>query len=238
MVMRGLALSRTQARGLIMSGQVSADGRRLDKAGQPVTEDIQLYVKDQPRFVSRAGDKLASVAERCGLDVAGNIVLDVGSSTGGFTDFVLQHGAAQVYAVDVGTNQLAYKLRQDPRVRVMEQTDIRDVVVGEGPKGLPEPADVAVMDVSFVSLTKVLEATRGLVKPGGKILAMAKPQFEAGKALADRYHGVIPLGAERDAVLDDVRRWCGEHGLVVLAEADSGLAGTEGNVEHFFMLET
>lgn len=236
LVSRGLASSRTQAQALVMSGQVSANGRRLDKPGAQVPDDLAVHIKNQPRFVSRAGEKLASVAGVFGLNVAGRTVLDVGSSTGGFTDFVLQNGAACVYAVDVGTHQLAYKLRQDPRVRVMERTDIRQVIVGQGEAAIPAAADVAVMDVSFVSLTKVMEATRALVKPGGVIIAMAKPQFEAGKALADRYHGVIPLGAERDAVIAQVREWFGEHGFVVEGEADSGLPGVEGNIEHFFKL--
>jgi 23S rRNA (cytidine1920-2'-O)/16S rRNA (cytidine1409-2'-O)-methyltransferase len=239
MVERGLAATRTQAQALIMAGQVSADGRRLDKSGMAVDEAISLYVKDQPRFVSRAGDKLASVAHVLGLVFGGKVVLDVGSSTGGFTDFVLQQGAAKVYCVDVGTGQLAHKLRLDARVVVMEQTDIREVVgpfEDEGSKArLPEQADMAVMDVSFISLTRVLEATAALVKPGGVIVAMAKPQFEAGKALADKYRGVIPMGDERDGVLEGLRQWMREW-FEIVAEADSGVAGAEGNVERFFVL--
>lgn len=236
MVERGLATSRTQAQALIMAGQVSAEGRRLDKPGMTLDEGVELHVKDQPRFVSRAGEKLASVAEALGLDFAGKVVLDVGSSTGGFTDYALQNGAARVYCVDVGTGQLAYKLRHDARVVVMEQTDIRDVVLGEGPKALPAAADMAVMDVSFISLTKVLEVTGGLVTAGGLIVAMAKPQFEAGKAVADRYHGVIPVGEARDEILDGLRGWMSER-FEILAEADSGVAGAEGNVERFFVLK-
>ncbi len=235
MVERGLAATRSQAQALIMAGQVSADGKRLDKPGMSIDAGAALHVKDQPRYASRAGDKLASVAEGFNLDFGGKIVLDVGSSTGGFTDFALQNGATRVYCVDVGTGQLAYKLRQDERVVVMEQTDIRDVTVGEGPKGIPEPADMAVMDVSFISLTKVLEVTGALVKPGGAIVAMAKPQFEAGKLLADKYHGVIPIGPERDEVLRELREWIREQ-FEIVAEADSGLSGAEGNVEHFFNL--
>jgi len=237
MVERGLAASRTQAQALIMAGQVSAEGRRLEKPGLSVDEALELHVKNQPRFVSRAGEKLASVAEVLGLDFVGKTVLDVGSSTGGFTDFALQRGAARVYCVDVGTAQLAYKLRQDSRVVIMERTDIRDVMVGEGAKALPEPADMAVMDVSFISLTKVLEATAALVKLGGPIVAMAKPQFEAGKAVADRYAGVIPVGPVRDEILASLRAWCAER-FEIVAEADSGLAGAEGNVERFFLLRS
>jgi 23S rRNA (cytidine1920-2'-O)/16S rRNA (cytidine1409-2'-O)-methyltransferase len=228
MVERGLAATRTQAQALIMAGQVSAEGKRLEKPGLAVDESLDLHVKDQPRYVSRAGDKLASVAETLGLDFGGKVVLDVGSSTGGFTDYALQHGAEKVYCVDVGTAQLAYKLRQDARAVVMEQTDIR------GAK-LPEQADMAVMDVSFISLTKVLEPTAALVKPGGPIVAMAKPQFEAGKPVADQYRGVIPVGKVRDEILAELREWMAER-FEVVAEADSSVAGAEGNVERFFLL--
>lgn len=228
LVERGIAPTRTQAQALIMAGQVSANGKRLEKPGLSVDIDLEIHVKDQPKYVSRAGDKLASVAEMFHLDFRGKTVLDVGSSTGGFTDFALQNGAVRVYCVDVGTGQLAYKLRQDERVVVMEQTDIRDAV-------LPEPADMAVMDVSFISLTKVLDATAALVKPGGFIAAMAKPQFEAGKLLADKYHGVIPLGGERDDVLADLREWMNER-FEMVAEQDSAVSGAEGNVERFFLL--
>jgi 23S rRNA (cytidine1920-2'-O)/16S rRNA (cytidine1409-2'-O)-methyltransferase len=245
MVTRGLVATPTEARALIMAGQVSADGRRLDKPGMAVDAATELHVKDQPKYVSRAGDKLASVASGLGLDFGGKVVLDVGSSTGGFTDFVLQNGAVKVYCVDVGTGQLAYKLRQDPRVVVMEQTDIRDVGVGDdlrvgtnptaGSSLLPGLVDMAVMDVSFISLIKVLEKTAELVRPGGEIVAMAKPQFEATRAVADKYHGVIPLGPERDEIINDLREWMRER-FELVGESDSGVAGAEGNIEHFFYL--
>jgi len=228
MVTKGLAPTRSQAQALIMAGQVSANGKRLDKPGVNIDETTELHVKDQPKYASRAGDKLASVAEAFSLDFGGKVVLDVGSSTGGFTDFALQNGAAKCYCVDVGTGQLSYKLRQDERVVVMERTDIRSAK-------LPELADMAVMDVSFISLEKVLEPTRALVKPGGLIVAMAKPQFEAGKPLADKYRGVIPMGAERDEVLESLRTWIRER-FEIVTEMDSGLSGAEGNVERFFLL--
>jgi 23S rRNA (cytidine1920-2'-O)/16S rRNA (cytidine1409-2'-O)-methyltransferase len=229
LVEQGLADTRTKAQALIMAGQVSAVGRRLDKPGLMLDVATALHIKDQPRFVSRAGEKLASVAQVLGVRFEGRTVLDVGSSTGGFTDYALQSGAAKVYCVDVGTAQLAYKLRQDPRVVVMEQTDIREAA-------LPELADMAVMDVSFISLTKVLEPTARLIKPGGEIVAMVKPQFEAGKALADKHRGVIPMGDERDEVLAGLREWLVEHDFVIEHEADSGVAGAEGNVERFMRL--
>ncbi len=230
LVERGIAPTRTQAQALIMAGQVSADGKRLEKPGVNVDSDIELHVKNQPKYVSRAGDKLASVAEKFNLDFRSRTILDVGSSTGGFTDYALQNGAEKVYCVDVGTGQLAYKLRQDPRVVVMEQTDIREAK-------LPERADMAVMDVSFISLMKVLEPTAALLKPGGLIAAMAKPQFEAGKLLADKYHGVIPMGKERDEVLENLRAWMAER-FEIVAEMDSSVAGAEGNVERFFLLKS
>ncbi len=211
-----------------MAGRVSSEGRLLDKPGQTVPDAIILDIKTPPRYVSRAGEKLASVAGQLGLTFAGKVVLDVGSSTGGFTDFALQHGAAKVYAVDVGTGQLAHKLRLDPRVISMERTDIRRAE-------LPERADIAVADVSFVSLTKVLGGVVPLVKEDGELVVMAKPQFEAGKVLADRYGGVIPEGDVRDEVLGRLREWLRER-FEILAESDSGVKGAEGNLERFIYL--
>lgn len=228
LVERELVPSRTQAQALIMAGQVSADGKILDKPGVMYDEAIDLHLKHQPLYVSRAGDKLASVAGPLNLDFTGKTLLDVGSSTGGFTDFALQNGAAKAYCVDVGTAQLAYKLRQDPRVILMEQTDIRNAK-------LPELADIAVIDVSFISLTKIMASVAPLVKPGAPIVAMAKPQFEAGKPVADRYHGVIPMGEPRDEILAELKLFL-EEAFIIDGEADSGLAGAEGNVEHFFKL--
>jgi len=230
LVERELAATRTQAQALIMAGQVSADGRILDKPGQALDEYIELHLKTQPKYVSRAGDKLASIADELKLDFGGKVLLDVGSSTGGFTDFALQNGAVKSYCVDVGTGQLAYKLRQDPRAIVMEKTDIRVAV-------LPEPADIAVIDVSFISLTKILTHVADLLKPGAPIIAMAKPQFEAGKPLADKYRGVIPVGAERNQVLADLRSWIITDGFTISAEADSKVSGMEGNVERFMLLQ-
>ena len=225
---RGLAETKREAQALVMAGQVSAEGRRLDKPGLMVDDATALHVKAQAPYVSRAGEKLASVAGPLGLDFTRRVVLDVGSSTGGFTDYVLQHGAARVICVDVGTGQLDYKLRQDPRVLVMEQTDIRDAQI-------PEVADMAVVDVSFVSLTKVLEATARLLEDGSLLVAMAKPQFEATKAEADRFSGVIPVGAVRNEILDRLRGWLREQ-FVILGECDSAVAGMRGNVERFFVL--
>jgi 23S rRNA (cytidine1920-2'-O)/16S rRNA (cytidine1409-2'-O)-methyltransferase len=229
LVERGLAASRTQAQAMIMAGEVSSEGRILDKAGQVVTADLPVELKSRSRYVSRAGEKLASVAEQFDLDFAGKVVLDVGSSTGGFTDFALQHGAARIYAVDVGTGQLDWRLRQDERVVVMEQTDIREAV-------LPELVDLAVIDVSFISITKILESAAALVKPGAPIVAMMKPQFEAGRTLADKYHGVIDDEAVRQQLIASFRDWLTGR-FEIISESDSGLAGTQGNVERFFLLK-
>lgn len=227
-VSRGLASNEAEARALIMAGQVSGGGRLLDKPGLLVGKELELHMKPRSRYVSRAGEKLASVAEGLGLEFGGKTVLDVGSSTGGFTDFALQQGAARVFDVDVGTGQLAYKLRQDTRVVVMERTDIREAK-------LPETADMAVMDVSFISLREVLEPTVRLVRTGGLVVAMAKPQFEASKLVADKFRGVIPMGVTRDEILQDLREWISER-FEILSEADSGVSGVSGNVERFFVL--
>jgi 23S rRNA (cytidine1920-2'-O)/16S rRNA (cytidine1409-2'-O)-methyltransferase len=228
LVERGLVESRTKAQALIMAGHVSADGRRLDKPGIVIDDSTILHLKDQPKYVGRAGEKLASVADSLNLDFRGKTVVDVGSSTGGFTDYALSAGASKVFCVDVGTAQLAYRLRQDDRTVVMEQTDIRDAQ-------LPELVDMAVIDVSFISLTKVLESVSKLLKPEGIIVAMAKPQFEAGKAIADQFHGVISEDSVRQEILDELKEWLVKH-FELLDEADSGLAGAQGNVEHFFAL--
>lgn len=230
LVDRGMAASRAQAQAMIMAGEISSDGRVLDKAGQAVQIDLPLTLKNRPRYVSRAGEKLASVADQFGLEFAGKVVLDVGSSTGGFTDFALQNGAAKVYAVDVGTGQLDWRLRQDNRVVVMEQTDIREAE-------LPELTDMAMIDVSFISLTKILESVASLVKLGAPIAAMMKPQFEAGRTLADKYHGVIDDEAVRQQLIANFHGWL-EGKFKILGEADSAVHGTEGNIERFFLLRS
>lgn len=225
---RGIATSRTAAAAMIMAGEVRSNDRILAKPGQLVDEAVELTIKDRPRYVSRGGDKLASVADELKLDFAGKVVLDVGSSTGGFTDFALQNGAAKVYAVDVGYGQLDWRLRQDSRVVSMEHSDIRGL-------DLPERADMAVMDLSFISLTKVLDDVARLVKPGGTIVAMAKPQFEAGKVLATKFKGVIKDEAVRQQVLSEFEASIGGR-FAVEAWADSKVPGEKGNIERFYRL--
>lgn len=228
MVERGLAETRNKAAALIMAGEVVVDEHTWTKPGHQFASDIDIRLKNQSPYVSRAGEKLASVIESLKLDFAGETVLDVGSSTGGFTDCALQHGATKVISVDVGTNQLAYKLRTDERVELHEQTDIRDFTTNE-------LADMAVIDVSFISLTKILEHVATLIKPGGQIVAMVKPQFEAGKALADEHKGLILDEEVRQDVLNNFRTWAEEH-FIVQAEADSAVHGKQGNRERFFLL--
>lgn len=228
LVDRGLAQSRNVAAAMIMAGEVTMGEKRIDKPGMMIEEDASIEIKDRPRYVSRGGDKLASVIEPLNLDFRDKVILDVGSSTGGFTDVALEHGASKVYCVDVGNAQLAYKLRQDSRVVVMERTDIRTAE-------LPESVDLAVADVSFISLTKVLEAISRHLKPEGLIVAMMKPQFEAGKALADKYKGLILDESVRLQVINDFRDEITPR-FEIVAEADSGVPGLHGNRERFFEL--
>ena len=214
---------------MIMARQVKEGTTVLAQPGHLLPADTELSVTDLPRYVSRGGDKIASVAEALNLDFAGKVVLDVGSSTGGFTDYALQRGATKVYAVDVGTAQLAYKLRQDPRVVVMERTDIRKL------DALPEQPDLAMMDVSFVSLTKVLPATARLLKPNASIVALAKPQFEADKPTASRYRGVIRDETLRLQILAALEEKI-KPAFTIVASADSAVHGAEGNRERFYVL--
>ena len=229
LVDRGLAPSRTAAQAMIMAGQVKAGTTVLSKPGQTIADDTALTVADRPRYVSRGGDKLASVAAALKLDFNGKTVLDVGSSTGGFTDYALQHGATKVYAVDVGTGQLAYKLRQDSRVEVMERTDIRTI------ESLPQLPDIAVADVSFISLVAILPAIARLVASGAPIVAMAKPQFETDKATADRYRGVIRDETVRQQILALFQTKV-KKSFTIIDAADSAVHGAEGNRERFYLL--
>jgi len=229
LVERGLVDTRNKAAALIMAGEVIVDEQAWTKPGHQFADDAVIRLKNQMQYVSRAGDKLASVIEPLQLDFTNKVVLDVGSSTGGFTDCALQQGATKVIGVDVGTNQLAYKLRVDERVELHEQTDIRDFES-------EEKADMAVIDVSFISLIKILEHVAALIKDDGQIIAMVKPQFEAGKALADAHKGLIVDEEVRLKVLADFRAWAEEH-FSIQAEADSEVHGRHGNRERFFLLK-
>jgi 23S rRNA (cytidine1920-2'-O)/16S rRNA (cytidine1409-2'-O)-methyltransferase len=227
LVSRGLAESRTRAQALIMAGAVFSGERKLAKPGDMLAEDATLEVrgKDHP-WVSRGGIKLDHGLTHFGFDVTGAVALDVGSSTGGFTDVLLSRGAAKVYAVDVGTNQLAWKLRQDPRVIVLEQTNARFLTSDQ----VPESVDIVVCDASFIGLAKVLEAPLKLARPGAKLVALVKPQFEAGREEVGK-GGVVRDPAVHERVCAEARAWVESQGWSVLGIAPSPITGPEGNVE-------
>ena len=227
LVARGLAESRTRAQALIMAGAVFSGERKLAKAGEMLGEDAALEVrgKDHP-WVSRGGIKLDHGLTHFGFDVSGAVVLDVGSSTGGFTHVLLSRGAARVYAVDVGTNQLAWKLRQHPRVVVHEQTNARDL----SRDIIAEPIDIVVCDASFIGLAKVLEAPLKLGKAGAKLVALVKPQFEAGRAEVGK-GGVVRDPAVHERVCTEAKAWVESQGWTVLGVTPSPITGPEGNVE-------
>src|SRR5437773_8566438 len=227
LVLRGLAESRSRGQALIMAGAVFSGERKIAKAGDMLAGDAPLEVrgKDHP-WVSRGGIKLDHGLVHFGLDVTGAVALDVGSSTGGFTDVLLSRGAAKVYAVDVGTNQLAWKLRQDPRVIVLEQTNARYLTSEQ----VPEPADVVVCDASVISLAKVLEAPLKLAKPGAKLVALVKPQFEAGREEVGK-GGVVRDPAVHERVCAAAAEWMGGQGWTVRGITPSPITGPEGNVE-------
>jgi 23S rRNA (cytidine1920-2'-O)/16S rRNA (cytidine1409-2'-O)-methyltransferase len=227
LVTRGLAESRARAQALVMAGLVFAGDKRIDKPGQQIAEDqpIDVRGRDHP-WVSRGGVKLAHGLDHFGWKVTDAVAIDVGSSTGGFTDVLLTRGAARVYAVDSGTNQLAWKLRQDERVIVHEQTSARILTAGH----IPEPIDLVVCDASFIGLAKVLEVPLGFVKPGGRLLALIKPQFEAGREEVGK-GGVVRDPAIHDRVCREVANWLESIGWRVEGIATSPITGPEGNVE-------
>jgi 23S rRNA (cytidine1920-2'-O)/16S rRNA (cytidine1409-2'-O)-methyltransferase len=227
LVDRGLAESRTRAQALILAGLVYVGDRQVAKAGEPIAEDAPLTVKgkDHP-WVSRGGVKLAHGLAHFGWDVTGAVAIDVGSSTGGFTDVLLTNGAARVYAVDSGTNQLAWKLRQDDRVVVLEQTNARHL----GVEHVPEPVDLVVCDASFIGLAKVLAAPLVLARPGARLVALIKPQFEAGPAEVGK-GGVVRDPAVHQRVCAEVAAWLAESGWAVAGLTESPITGPMGNVE-------
>ena len=234
LVRRGLAPSRERAQTLIMAGQVSLGDRVVDKPGMQVSPDADLRLAETPnelKYVSRGGLKLEKALETFHLDPSGLVALDVGASTGGFTDCLLQHGARRVYAVDVGRAQLAWKLRNDPRVVVMEHTNIRNLT------SLPEPIQCVAIDVSFISLRLVLPAIVPLLAPHAWVVALVKPQFEAGKAEADRGAGVITDPAVHERVLQELQAWIEEHTpFRIEGLTDSPIYGREGNREFLLYL--
>ena len=227
LVERGLAESRTRAQALVMAGLVFSGESKLAKPGQSLPADAPLEVRgrDHP-WVSRGGIKLAHALEHFGLDPAGAVAMDIGSSTGGFTDVLLQQGAAHVFAVDSGTNQLAWKLRQDPRVTVLEQTSARVLT----PEHIDRPCDWVVCDASFIGLAKVLERPFQLAAPQARAVALIKPQFEVGRAEVGK-GGVVRDPALHARVCAEVRAWFEAGGWQVEGIAESPITGPEGNIE-------
>ncbi|HVS52169.1 MAG TPA: TlyA family RNA methyltransferase [Opitutaceae bacterium] len=236
LVARGLAASRAQAKALIMSGRVLRGTERLDKPGKEFADDIELTLEQPPRFVSRGGEKLQAALERFALDLRGAHVLDVGASTGGFTDCALQAGAADVVCVDVGRAQLHAKLRADPRVTNLEKLNARFLSAADLPRA---EFDAIVMDVSFISLTAVLPAVWTLLGGGGTLVALVKPQFEAGKAEVDKGRGVIRDAAVQEAALARVRDFAlgGLPGATLIGTMDSPITGADGNREFLLGLK-
>ena len=227
LVARGLAETRSRAQALIMAGAVFSGERKIAKAGDLLAEDAALEVRgrDHP-WVSRGGIKLDHGLTYFGFDATGAVALDVGSSTGGFTDVLLSRCAAKVYAVDVGTNQLAWKLRQDDRVIVHEQTNAR-ILTREL---IPDAIDFVVCDASFIGLAKVLEAPLALARPGARLVALVKPQFEAGREEVGK-GGVVRDPAVHQRVCDEAAAWVAEQGWRVIGVTTSPITGPEGNVE-------
>lgn len=227
LVDRGLAESRTRAQALVMAGLVFVGERKIDKAGQQVAADAQVDVRgrDHP-WVSRGGIKLAHGLDHFGWDVSGAVAIDVGSSTGGFTDVLLSRGATRVYAVDSGTNQLAWKLRQDARVIVHEQTSARVLTAAH----IPEPVDLIVCDASFIGLAKVLEVPLSFAKPDARALVLVKPQFEAGREEVGK-GGVVRDPAVHQRVCDEVATWFEGQGWRIIGMDQSPITGPEGNIE-------
>ena len=229
LVARGLVESREKARVMVMEGAVVADNRTIVKPSTLVDEDAEVKILESPQFVSRGGLKLDYALDQFQIDANGLVAVDVGASTGGFTDCLLKRGARKVYAVDVGYGQLAYRLRQDPRVVVMERVNARYSFT------LPEPVDLATVDVSFISLEKVVPTVAKLVKAGGQLIALVKPQFEAGKGQVSR-GGVVKDPQVHASVLGRFISWAVEYGYRLGGLVASPILGAEGNKEFLILL--
>ncbi len=237
LVERGLCPSRDKAQRAILAGQVRVDGQVARKAAQTVGAAQSLELEAPERFVSRGGLKLEHALNHFGIEVAGQRAVDLGASTGGFTDCLLQRGAAQVYAVDVGRGQLAWSLRQDRRVVVMERINARDLTPGHFPAPFV-PFDLVVIDCSFISLRKIIPPAIALLRPSGRIIALIKPQFEAGKAEADKGAGVIRDPAIHERVLRELVEFVARlPGLVWRGTTESPVLGPAGNKEFLAFIE-
>ena len=229
LVERGLAESREKARALIMAGEVTADRTVIAKPGAMVSVGTEIELLQRPRFVSRGGIKLEHAIREFQIDVSSKVACDIGSSTGGFTDCLLKYGAARVYAIDVGYGQLDYTLREDPRVVVMERVNARY------PFSLPEAVELVTIDLSFISLEKVIPVAAGLLKEGGALIALVKPQFEAGRGQVGR-GGVVKDPSLHARVLGRFVSWAIGQGLRIRGLTPSPILGAEGNREFFVLL--
>lgn len=230
LVVRGLSPTRAQAKALIMAGRVRHGTERLDKPGKEYSANFELSIDQPPRFVSRGGEKLAAFLEKFPLDLTGRNVLDIGASTGGFTDCALQAGAGSATCVDVGFGQLHEKIKRDQRVTNLEKTNARHLQPGD----LPRPNyDAIVMDLAFISLKSVLPAVWSFLRPGGTLIALVKPQFEAGKAEVDKGQGIIRDDVVRQRVLTEVREFALRElpGAAVCGEMECPVHGADGNRE-------
>lgn len=233
LVNRGLAESREKAKAVIMTGNVFVNDQREDKAGQKFPEEVYIEIRGKKlKFVSRGGYKLDKAIAVFPIELKNRICMDVGSSTGGFTDCMLQNGAAFVYAVDVGTNQLAWKLRQDERVRSMEKTNIRYVT----PEDIGELVDFVSIDVAFISLTKVLEPVKALMKEGASMVCLIKPQFEAGRQKVGK-KGVVRDPAVHQEVIESIISYAGGLGFAICGLDFSPIRGPEGNIEYLLYIK-
>lgn len=230
---RGLAESREKAKAIIMTGNVFVEEQREDKAGSMFAEDAQIRIKGTPmKYVSRGGYKLEKAMELWHVPLQDKLCMDVGSSTGGFTDCMLQNGAVKVYAIDVGTNQLAWKLRQDERVVSMEKTNIRYVT----PEDIADPIDFSSIDVAFISLTKVLIPVWNLLKNGGRVVCLVKPQFEAGREKVGK-KGVVRDKKVHEEVVCHIMTYALSMGFEILGLSYSPIKGPEGNIEYLLYIE-
>ena len=232
LVERGLFASRAQARAAVLAGEVTVDGRLVDKPGTQVDGGVTLEVAARRRYVSRGGDKLDTALTRLAVDVSGEDVIDLGSSTGGFVDRLLQGGAERVIAVDVGYGQLDWKLREDPRVTVLERTNARQLT----PERLPFAPSFVTADLSFISLTVALDPVLECLRTGYRGLVLVKPQFEAGRERVGK-SGVVRDPAVHADVVQRVARWLEDKGAAVEGVCDSGHPGPKGNVEYFILFE-
>jgi 23S rRNA (cytidine1920-2'-O)/16S rRNA (cytidine1409-2'-O)-methyltransferase len=228
---KGITSSREMARGLIMAGKVRVNGSVVDKPGKMVSPEVEIEVEVGKKYVSRGGEKLEGALKVSGMDVAGKIAMDVGASTGGFTQCLLEHGARKVYAIDVGYGIISERLRKDPRVILLERTNIRYL----DPGVIPEEIDIATVDVSFISLKLVLPKVKEFLKKDGEIIALIKPQFEVGKNEVER-GGIIRDERKHKRVIEEIREFARTIGLTPLNVIESPITGKDGNKEFFIHL--